>query len=217
MKSTLALICLTVLFTIKGVSQPPERNTFSMASIHNNFFYKNIDNPISFAMENTDNTVIVLTTDNGSIKKTGDRFMFRANRGNSSTITVHKVTNGDTIKVGRKFFRLKTLPSPIPYVAGLTGSDSISKSRLLNTLGITAKIENIKFDIKVNIKYFEVKIFNGNQALILTTVNGKFSSEMISEFKKCNSGATIIIQNIKADYASEKLRPLNKTVVLTLL
>ncbi|NQX99487.1 MAG: hypothetical protein HRT73_16660 [Flavobacteriales bacterium] len=85
------------------------------------------------------------------------------------TVTGVDEATGKNIPVGTAEFRVKRIPTPTAFIAGKTGTVTLSKSALGNGV-IQAKLEGFVFDLKVKVKSFELG----------TTVNGDYKSVKIS-------------------------------------
>jgi gliding motility-associated protein GldM len=153
--------------------------SFAVSADKMNVFYMGVDNPVSVSAP-----MPKFTASGPGLSKSGKGWIMRPKKPGSVKINVTGVdeATGKNIPVGSAEFRVKRIPTPVAFVAGKTGTITISKSQLGNGV-IQAKLEGFVFDLKVKCKSFELG----------TTVNGDYKSVKISG-NKMNSGAKSLIK-----------------------
>jgi gliding motility-associated protein GldM len=130
-----------------------------------NVFYMGIDNPVSISAP----TPKFKATAPGLSKK-GKGFVMRPKKVGKVTINVTGIDEltGKSKPLGKSEFRVKRIPTPVPYIAGKTGTITLSKSQFKNGV-VKAELEDFVFDIKVKVKSFEIG----------TSVNGDYKSAKV--------------------------------------
>jgi gliding motility-associated protein GldM len=154
--------------------------SFAVSADKMNVFYMGVDNPVSISAP-----MPKFTATAPGLSKSGKGWVMRPKRKGKVTINVTGVdeTTGKNIPVGKKEFRVKTIPTPTAYIANKTGSIVLSKSKLGNGV-IQAKLDGFVFDVKVKVKSFEIG----------TNVNGDFSGVKVTG-NKMNKKAKALIRN----------------------
>jgi gliding motility-associated protein GldM len=125
----------------------------TVAAAAMNVFYMGIDNPVSVSapMPNFKASAPGLRAGSGA----GQYVMRPTKVGDVSVSVTATDDNGKTVNLGSTKFRVKKIPNPVPYIAGKTGSCTMSKGDLANGV-IQAKMEGFEFDIKVMVSSFSV-------------------------------------------------------------
>lgn len=146
--------------TKKGPKIYPFKSSFevgkpstTVAAAAMNVFYMGIDNPVSVSapMPNFKASAPGLRAGSGA----GQYVMRPTKVGDVSVSVTATDDNGKTVNLGSTKFRVKKIPNPVPYIAGKTGSCTMSKGDLANGV-IQAKMEGFEFDIKVMVSSFSV-------------------------------------------------------------
>ena len=125
----------------------------TVAASSMNVFYMGIDNPVSVSapMPNAKASAPGLRQGSGA-----GQYVMRPTALGKVTINVSGTDdNGKTVNLGKSEFRVKKIPDPVPYIAGKTGSCTMSKSDLASGV-IQAKMEGFEFDLKVQVSSFEL-------------------------------------------------------------
>ncbi len=159
--------------TKKGPKIYPFAHTFevgkpstTVAASAMNVFYMGIDNPVSVSapMPNFKASAPGLRAGSG-----GGQYIMRPTAIGKVTVNVSGTDdNGKTVALGKAEFRVKKIPDPVPYIAGKTGSCTMSKSDLANGV-IQAKMEGFEFDLKVQVGSF----------ILGTTVSGDYKEVQV--------------------------------------
>ncbi len=165
-----------------------------------NVFYRGVDNPVSISVSGYSDKDISPTATNGSLSRGGDGFVMRPGKDNEALIGA-TVTNPDGTKKsmpGMKF-RVKNVPSPIPFFAGKSVNDeNIKKAELTAAAGVIAKMLDFEFDLKFEILEYRVTMIVGGTPLEEMTKGAAVSANMRAMFAKAKPGQKIYIEGIKA-------------------
>ena len=153
--------------------------SFAVSADKMNVFYMGVDNPVSVSAP-----MPKFTASGPGLSKSGKGWIMRPKKPGNVKINVTGVdeATGKNIAVGSKEFRVKRIPTPVAFVAGKTGTITLSKSQLGNGV-IQAKLEGFVFDLRVKCKSFELG----------TTVNGDYKNVKITG-NKMNSNAKSLIK-----------------------
>jgi gliding motility-associated protein GldM len=132
-----------------------------------NVFYMGIDNPVSVSapMPNFKASAPGLRAGSGA----GQYVMRPTALGNVNITVTGTDDNGKTVNLGSSPFRVKKIPDPVPYIAGKTGSCTMTKGDLAGGV-IQAKMEGFEFDLKVQVSSFEIG----------TTVSGDYKDAKVT-------------------------------------
>jgi hypothetical protein len=94
-------------------------------------------------------------------------------------------------------FRVKRIPDPVPSFAGKTPSDRmISKNTLLGAPGVSAKMENFDFDVKVTVKSFSISVSRDGTLVEKKSTSNRLTSDMSELLKRTGRGNVIYIEDI---------------------
>jgi len=146
--------------TKKGPKVYPFNSSFevgkpstTVAAAAMNVFYMGIDNPVSVSapMPNFKASAPGLRAGSGA----GQYIMKPTAVGEVSVNVTATDDNGKSVNLGSTKFRVKKIPNPVPYIAGKTGTCTMSKGDLANGV-IQAKMEGFEFDLKVQVSSFNI-------------------------------------------------------------
>jgi len=213
MKLTTSIFSLLLSATTFGQSN--HEKVLAVSIDGNNFVYRGKDNPITIAVSGITPEKIFVKTDNGTISGSDGKYKVYPGDKNELRITVYEIRNKDTVLVGQNAFRVKQFPDPTIYVAGVTGTAFLQKGELVSAGGLVAKLNNFDFDLKVDIKSFELRTLKLKENDILKSVDNRFTKEMVAEFKECEKGDVFIFQNITVKYPDGSERLLSDKIIIT--
>ncbi len=153
--------------------------SFAVSADKMNVFYMGVDNPVSVSAP-----MPKFTASGPGLSKSGKGWIMRPKKPGKVKINVTGVdeATGNNVPVGSAEFRVKRIPTPVAFVAGKTGTVTLSKSALGNGV-VQAKLEGFVFDLKVKCKSFELG----------TTVNGDYKAVKITG-NRMNSSAKSLIK-----------------------
>lgn len=172
--------------TKKGPKIYPFKSSFevgkpstTVAASSMNVFYMGIDNPVSVSapMPNFKASAPGLRQSGGA-----GQYIMRPTAIGKVNINVSGTDdNGKNVNLGSTEFRVKKIPDPVPYIAGKTGSCTMSKSDLANGV-IQAKMEGFEFDLKVQVGSFNLG----------TTVAGDYKEVQVSGSRMDGAAQSLI-------------------------
>jgi len=173
-----------------------------------NVFYLGVDNPVDVSVAGVQPDQINIEVTNARFIKSKSGYIIRPIRpGNSWVIVYAKIENARR-EMGRKEFRVKTVPDPVPKVNGQKGG-AIAKNILLAQIGVAAEMENFDFDLKFTITEFTVSAVVQGFVKEYKSNSNKFSPEQKSIIKSMNRGQNVYIQDVKAVGPDGSTRPLS--------
>lgn len=160
-----------------------------------NVLYIGVDNPVSLVVPGYSDDRIKAEINNGSITKTGGgKYNVRVTSGNAAVITVS--ASGKVI--GSAHFRVKSIPSPVPKLAGKP-SGNFTKTEILASPFIVADLENFDFDLKYAITSYRFTYKNASGDLIDIAGSGNtLSPSMLNMISSSRRGDRFWIEEIVA-------------------
>jgi len=167
-----------------------------------NVVYRGLDNPVEVSVSGYAATRIEASTTNGSLTKVSPgKYTLKPGKGKECTVSVTvKDDKGGSKRIGEGFkFRVKNVPKPEPYYAGVTGSGKVGKARLQVASKVTAKLEDFDFEgVNYKVVGFDFVANVGGRFIRETSKSGNLSSKMKNIAKGQKKGDRIIIENIFA-------------------
>ena len=127
-----------------------------------NILYHGLYNPIDIAVSGWDNEDLIISITGGRLKKISDGSYIVET---SSTPSAAKISvkgempDGTIADLGKKEFRVKRIPDPVPFWSGKRPSNrTITKNEVLSFAPLVARMENFDFDVKVRVKSFTIRV-----------------------------------------------------------
>lgn len=163
-----------------------------------NVFYLAVDNPVEVSVAGIQPDKIDISVTNARHIKQGDTYIIRPIRPGNAFVIVYANIEGKKREMGRKEFRVKTVPDPYAMVNGQKGG-VISQSVLLAQLGVVADMgPNFDFDLKFTVTEFTVSAVVQGFVREYTSKSNRFTPEQLNLIKNLNRGNNVYIQDIKA-------------------
>ena len=177
-----------------------------------NVFYLAVDNPVEVSVAGVQPDKIDISVTNARHIKKGDTYIIRPIRPGNAFVIVYANIEGKKKEMGRKEFRVKTVPDPYAMVNGQKGG-VISQSVLLAQLGVVADMgPSFDFDLKFTVTEFTVSAVVQGFVREYTSKSNRFTPEQLNLIKNLNRGNNVYIQDIKAvgpDGATRHLSTIN--------
>ena len=105
--------------------------------------------------------------------------------------------DGTIADLGKKEFRVKRIPDPVPFWSGKRPSNrTITKNEVLSFAPLAAKMENFDFDVKVRVKSFTIRVSKDGTFKELTSGNNRLTSDMKALLERVRRGNTIYFEDI---------------------
>jgi hypothetical protein len=182
----------------------------AVETVHMNVLYVGVDNPVIIAANGIDLQNIEVTTDNGNLRREGDRFIISPARVGNVYVEILK----DGVKIGSKDFRAQNLQAPQAFLirSGMKfGSGEVRLADLVNAAEMKAEIPDFLLDVDFKIIGFQIKIERKGIIIVAISENETLSASQRDLLKTLGPGQTVIIEEIRAvgpDGLSRLLEPL---------
>jgi gliding motility-associated protein GldM len=181
----------------------------SVAATKMNVFYLGVDNPVDVSVAGIQPDQIDISVTNARHVKQGDSYIIRPIRPGNAFVVVYANIDGQKREMGRKEFRVKTVPSPYAMVNGQKGG-YISQGVLLAQLGVVAEMgEDFDFDLKFTITEFTVSAVVQGFVREYTSKSNRFTADQMNLIRNLSRGNSVYIQDIKAVGPDGSTRPLS--------
>ncbi len=167
-----------------------------------NVLYVGVSNPIKIAASGYEASDLMASVDNGSISGKNGEYVIRPKTPGSAIVTV----SSNKKEIQKTTFRVKTVPDPIPYVAGLKGGD-INKDELMNA-GVKTNLENFDFDVRFDVVEFTVSAAIRGFIMEAKSNSNTFTSAQKNIIANSSKGTRIYIQDIKCKGPGGNIREL---------
>ncbi len=167
-----------------------------------NVLYQGIENPVSVAVENHRCSEILVKAEHGKIEKSEEdcsyKYKIEDCSINSTKIFVG-VKNGNSINwIDTLEHRIKHLPTPGPYIAGVFDQDSIEKNRILAAYKVSTMWINCGPNVQFDVRSFHVEIRRNKKVTYERNVEGaRIDDELKTEFKKLQKDDIVYFTEIK--------------------
>jgi gliding motility-associated protein GldM len=198
----LSLVMLPCILTAQEVGK-----NAVVAATNMNVLYIGIRNPVEIAVPGITSDKITATVTNGTIAKTDGGWEVLPASTNESVITVFV----DNKKVSEKIFRVKKLPAPTAFLAGINNG-VISKDKILDVEALEVKLEDFVWNINYEIKSFNLLISEEGSDTELSSKGNALTKEMKSLIISLKRGQNFYIKDIKATGPDGRLRDLSPVI-----
>ena len=207
-KSKFLLIIVAMFFVTPLFSQT--YNKAVVAADKMNVLYIGIDNPVSVAVPGITNEKLKVTITKGSISGSNGKYIVKVDEPGETKIEMIALDNpGKFGKVGGEIFRVKRIPDPTPCLGNLCNTRLfITKDELIANQQINVEL-NLPFELKFEVISFNLSYKSGEEWIIESTKDNKFSPQMIDIINKMEAGSKLLIEDIKAKGPDDQIRTLN--------
>ena len=168
-----------------------------------NVFYRGLDNPVDISVPGVANDKLRVSISSGhKIRKQPDgSYIVEPSSSNSNKVANISVKgempDGTIADLGRKEFRVKRIPDPVPFWSGKRPSNrTITKNEVLSFAPLAAKMENFDFDVKVRVKSFTIRVSKDGTFKELTSGNNRLTNDMKALLERVRRGNTIYFEDI---------------------
>ena len=121
-----------------------------------NVFYRGVDNPIDVSAAGIPDNKVQVSVTNGVLRRVAGQYVLVPGDGNTCDISVVAEVNGTRTDMGKRTFRVKSVPTPTPEMDGVQGRTA-SRQQLAASQGIRALMPaDFDFDLKFTIRSFTV-------------------------------------------------------------
>jgi gliding motility-associated protein GldM len=163
-----------------------------------NVFYLGVDNPVDVSVAGVQPDQVEISVTNARHEKQGgSSYIIRPIRPGNAFVVVYANIEGRKREMGRKEFRVKTVPAPVTMVNNQKGG-YINQGVLLAQIGVIAEMENFEFDLKFTITEFTVSAVVQGFVREYTSKTNKFTADQKALIKTLSRGNSVYIQDVKA-------------------
>jgi gliding motility-associated protein GldM len=173
-----------------------------------NVFYLGVDNPVDVSVAGVQPDQVDISVTNARHERSRGSYIIKPIRPGNAYVVVYANIDGQRREMGRKEFRVKTVPDPVAKVNGQKGG-AISQSVLVAQIGVVAEMENFDFDLKFTVTEFTVSAVVQGFVREYTARSNRFTTEQKSLLRGLNKGQSVYIQDIKAVGPDGSTRPLS--------
>ncbi|MBN1598037.1 MAG: hypothetical protein JW894_07065 [Bacteroidales bacterium] len=176
-----------------------------------NVFYLGVDNPVDVSVAGIQPDKIDISVTNARHVKQGDSYIIKPIRPGNAYVVVYAAIDGVKREMGRKEFRVKTVPNPVAMINNQKGG-AINKNVLLAQIGVVAEMENFDFDLKFTITEFTVSAVVQGFVREYTSKSNRLTEEQKGLIRNLSRGNNVYIQDIKAvgpDGSTRRLSTIN--------
>jgi gliding motility-associated protein GldM len=179
-----------------------------------NVFYYGIENPVDISVPGySANKLFPRILEGATINKVTDGYEVKPTKKNGTvSIEVMVEIEGKQKSMGKREFRIRTIPEPKAKVMGQASGSSISIAMLSQAPGVYAELEDFAFELKYQILQFSVVFQEGIITNSIATKGSAFSKEQQSAIKSAKKGGRITIEDIVARGPDGQEKPLSPIV-----
>ena len=214
----LAVSCwLLALWSCHSANENKEKLTMVVSVEKMNVLYIGVDNPITVSVSGFPFDKVSVKMEDGKITGSNGQYMVNvASPGGAKIEVFAEMDNGEKKSAGIAFFRTKYVPDPVVYFAGKKGEDIVSKAELEKADKVETRMENFDFDLHFDVTSFDIEVTEGGNSKTMSSNSSSLTDEMKQVLSQIQSGAHVIVQNIKtkgSDGSARKVPGLNLTVL----
>ena len=165
-----------------------------------NVFYRGLPNPVEISVPGVPADKIRPSISSGhTLTKTSDGWVVKPGKGKDATISVTaEMPDGSTQSMGKKEFRVKRIPDPVPKFAGKYPTDnSVPKGDLAVAAGIRAEMVGFDFEVDVKVTSFNMIFIRDGNVIEKSSKSNRVTDEMKQNMKKVGKGQKVYLEKIK--------------------
>lgn len=163
-----------------------------------NVLYRGVENPIDVSAAGIPDNKIRVNVTNGALTRQAGQYMVNPEDGATCDVIVIAEVNGVMTNMGKKTFRVKNVPTPVPEMDGIKGRTA-TRAQLNASQGIRALMpEDFDFDLKFAIKSFTVFASVDGYVREETSTNMMFNAKQKQIIGKLQTGQRLSVTDIKA-------------------
>lgn len=163
-----------------------------------NVLYRGVLNPIDVSAAGIPDNKVQISVSNGVLNREGGKYMINPGEGTTCEVNFVAEIHGEKRNMGKKIFRVKSVPTPVPEMDGIQGKTA-TRQQLLSSQGIRAIMPpDFDFDMKFGIKSFVVFAPVGGYVMEEASSGQLFTDKQRQIMKGLQSGQRLSITEIKA-------------------
>lgn len=181
-----------------------------------NVFYRGLENPVEVSVPGVPTEKLEVSVSNASKSGSKGKFMVKPGSGTKCEVSVSAELNGSKKNFGKMEFRVKNVPDPKPYFAGVTGAGNVQRKNLIAAQGVIAKMENFEFDLRFDIVSYVMSATIKGKVVDQPARGPRVTANMKTLLGALRPGQKIYIEKIKAKGPDGTVRDLG-TIVLKVI
>ena len=196
------------------------KNSLSISPEKMNVLYLGISNPIKIAVSGIPDEKLLVSIDNGTIKR--DNQNNSSINGESFTVTprelspVHitvfaEIEPGKVDSIGTKLFRVKPIPEAYATFADKS-SGTILRDKAISTKELKTKID-MDFDVSLNISEFTLLYVDSTGDYEERSTNNLLTSKQLQLISRFKHDHNIILKDIKMETPDGEIRSLRPIIL----
>lgn len=185
-----------VLFLLAHfVTSKVQAQVVSVTNLRQNVVYLGMDNPLRIVMEGVHCTSLRVSTDNGSIQKTGScEYSFKPSKTGMAQIVV---SGGK--KTYNYLLRVESLPAPAAYLGSRSGG-LLAKGELERQRAIYVRYPGVDVKSGLKISTYSYVIIRDDKHIAGRSVKGpNFGRDMQQQFSNIAKSDILLFYNIVAE------------------
>lgn len=170
-----------------------------------NVLYRGVENPIDLSVPGVPADRVQASISSGRIVRSGQGWLASGMTAPSVEVNASvTLPDGSSRRVGPVLFRVKDLPPPTPYIAGLDPTDTkATRAKLSASQGIAAKPIGSDFGDPWKVQRFELTVVRKGGPPVFLAANGNtFTDEMKEALKVLRPGDDVLVYSIRARLAN---------------
>jgi gliding motility-associated protein GldM len=163
-----------------------------------NVLYRGVLNPIDVSAAGIPDNKVQINVSNGVLSRDNKQYMINPGDGANCEVSVIAEINGEKRSMGKKIFRVKSVPKPVPEMDGIQGKTA-TRQQVLSSQGIRAIMpQDFDFDLKFTIKSFMIFAPVDGYVMEESSNSQMFTDKQKQIMKRLQSGQRLSITDIKA-------------------
>lgn len=164
-----------------------------------NVFYIGVDNPVTISVPGIPNEKVRPSISNGRLTpQGGGKYVVRVDGGSESVISVAAELSGQTRSMGQVKFRVKRVPDPVPFIAGVR-EGNVEKGRIIASPVIIPVLESFEFDLSFTIVSYTFEItMPGGDLIEIQGSGNRLTQSMVQHIQSARRGQRVYLTNIRA-------------------
>ncbi|MFN0032860.1 MAG: GldM family protein [Flavobacteriales bacterium] len=176
-----------------------------------NVFYRGVDNPVEVSVPGVSPSQMKVNCEGceSFTKTTDSEWNVRPGAGKEAFINVTADINGNSTSMGKKLFRVKTIPDPTPSFNGKRPYDqTISAGDASSAAGLRAAMENFDFPVTPVVISWQITVSSGGTLKEYNCTGASINADASAAIKKARRGDRIFIEGIKCKMPDGRTIPL---------
>ena len=170
-----------------------------------NVLFRGVENPVDLSVPGVPADRVQATISSGRIVRRGDGWIATGVTGSQAEVfAIVQQPDGSTKRIGPVRFRVKDLPPPTAYIAGIIAlSTKAPKAKLTASRGIAAAPIDALFEDPWVVKRFDLTVLRrGGDPILLSSTTNRFTPEMDRVLQALRPNDQVYVEGIRAQLAN---------------